>query len=60
MILDTYKHKGLRKKLVEELKGKGIDNELVLAAINNIPRHLFMDNAFVNFTYEDQAFPSGS
>jgi len=60
MILDTYKHKGLRKKLIAELMKKGIDNELVLEAINRIPRHLFMDNAFVNFAYKDQAFPIGS
>lgn len=59
-MIDSYKHKGLRKKLVEEVKGKGIDNEDVLDAINAIPRHLFMDNAFVNFAYRDQAFPIGS
>ncbi len=59
-MMDSYKHKGLRKKLVELLKEKGIDNEDVLEAINAIPRHLFMDNAFVNFAYKDQAFPIGS
>ena len=59
-MMDTYRHKGLRKKLVEEVRGKGIDNEEVLDAINAIPRHLFMDNAFVNFAYRDQAFPIGS
>lgn len=57
---DTYRHKGLRKKLVEEVKSKGISNELVIQAINKIPRHLFMDNAFVNFAYKDQAFPIGA
>lgn len=60
MVQDSYRHKGLRRKLVEELREKGIDNELVLNAIDNIPRHLFMDNAFVNFAYKDQAFPIGS
>tara|TARA_R110002072_G_scaffold112894_2_gene242017 strand:+ start:3417 stop:4070 length:654 start_codon:yes stop_codon:yes gene_type:complete len=60
MINDTYRHKGLRKKLVEELKGKGIKNQAVLDAIEKVPRHLFMDNAFVNFAYRDQAFPIGS
>jgi len=59
-MIDTYRHKGLRKKLVEEIRAKGIDNEEVLRAINAIPRHLFMDNAFVNFAYRDQAFPIGS
>ena len=57
---DSYKHKGLRKKLIEELEAKGIENELVLEAINRVPRHLFMDNAFVNFAYKDQAFPIGA
>jgi protein-L-isoaspartate(D-aspartate) O-methyltransferase len=59
-MMDSYKHKGLRKKLVEQLRAKGIEDDLVLEAINSVPRHLFMDNAFVNFAYKDQAFPIGS
>lgn len=55
--MDTYRHKGLRKKLVELLQEKGITDERVLEAINSIPRHLFLDNAFVNFAYQDKAFP---
>ncbi|MBN2348875.1 MAG: protein-L-isoaspartate(D-aspartate) O-methyltransferase [Bacteroidales bacterium] len=54
---DTYLHKGLRRKLVEEIKHKGIKDQAVLDAINNVPRHLFMDSGFVNFAYKDQAFP---
>jgi protein-L-isoaspartate(D-aspartate) O-methyltransferase len=54
---DSYQHKGLRKKLVEEIRLKGIRDEKVLAAINLVPRHLFMDSGFVNFAYRDQAFP---
>ena len=42
---DSFRHKGLRKQLVEELKGKGIKNSKVLEALNTIPRHLFIDNA---------------
>jgi len=57
---DTFFHKGLRNKLVEHLSEKGINNTDVLDAINNVPRHLFMDNAFVNFAYQDKAFPIGS
>lgn len=57
---DNYRHKGLRKKLVEELRSKGISDEEVLSAINNIPRHLFMDNAFVHFAYKNAAFPIGA
>src|SRR4030042_6839912 len=54
---DTYRHKGLRQKLVDELKLKGIKNEAVLNAINKVPRHSFMDSGFINFSYKDQAFP---
>lgn len=55
--MDTYRHKGLRKKLVETLRAKGIKDELVLKAIENVPRHLFMDSSFVEFAYKDSAFP---
>ncbi len=54
---DSFLHKGLRKKLVDELRIKGIADERVLAAVNQIPRHLFMDSGFVHFAYKDQAFP---
>lgn len=60
MLQDTYRHKGMRKKLVALLAEKGIQDQRVLEAINAIPRHLFMDNAFVNFAYKDQAFPIGA
>ncbi len=60
MLHDTYRHKGMRKKLVAQLVEKGIEDQRVLEAINSIPRHLFMDNAFVNFAYKDQAFPIGA
>lgn len=54
---DTYRHKGLRKKLVDGIRGKGITDENVLRAINNIPRHFFLDSAFDEVAYEDKAFP---
>jgi len=56
---DTYQHKGLRNQLVKLLKEKGITDENVLAAINNIPRHYFLDSAFDMIAYEDRAFPIG-
>lgn len=56
---DTYQHKGLRKRLIDELRSKGITNETVLTAINNIPRHFFLDSAFDKIAYEDRAFPIG-
>ena len=54
---DTYRHKGLRRKLVEVLKEKGVSDEKVLEAISNIPRHFFLDTAFDEIAYEDRAFP---
>lgn len=57
---DTPRHQGLRKRLVDGLKIKGIRNEKVLSAIGNVPRHLFMESSFINFAYKDQAFPIGA
>jgi protein-L-isoaspartate(D-aspartate) O-methyltransferase len=54
---DNYLHKGLRKQLVQGLRDKGINNERVLAAIEAIPRHYFLDPAFEHISYEDRAFP---
>ncbi len=54
---DTYRHKGLRKKLTDIVEKKGITDEKVLAAINKIPRHFFLDSAFDEVAYEDRAFP---
>ena len=57
---DTFKHQGLRRKLVEIIRENGIKDEKVLSAVGKIPRHLFMDNAFIHFAYEDKAFPIGA
>ena len=54
---DSYRHKGLRKQLVDGLRQKGISDERVLDAINAIPRHFFLDSAFDKVAYEDKAFP---
>ena len=56
---DTDKHKGLRNQLVSILKVKGIVDKGVLAAINKIPRHLFLDSSFEDYAYQDKAFPIG-
>ncbi len=54
---DTYRHKGMRRRLVEQLRQKGIRDEAVLAAVDAVPRHLFLDKAFEEHAYEDKAFP---
>ena len=54
---DSYRHKGLRKKLIDTVRSKGITDEKVLQAMDNIPRHFFLDSAFDEVAYEDKAFP---
>lgn len=54
---DTYRHKGLRKKLIDSIREKGITDENVLQAMMNIPRHFFLDTALQDIAYEDRAFP---
>lgn len=57
---DTYLHKGLRKKLIDSLREKGIGQEEVLEAMMKIPRHFFLDPAFQQQAYEDRAFQIGA
>ena len=57
---DTYRHKGMRNNLVQVLKDKGITDSAVLDAIGTVPRHCFLESMFVEFAYQDKAFPIGS
>lgn len=57
--IDNYREQGARKKLVEELRKKGIEDEDVLKAIGKVPRHFFFDETFWNQAYKDIAFPIG-
>ncbi len=57
---DTFKHQGMRQKLVDTLIKKGIKDEGVLKAVGKIPRHLFMDSGFIDHAYQDKAFPIGA
>jgi|SRR5450631_1899251 protein-L-isoaspartate(D-aspartate) O-methyltransferase len=54
---DTYRHKGMRKQLVDGIRNKGISDERLLYAMLHIPRHFFIDSAFDKIAYEDRAFP---
>lgn len=56
---DSYRHKGLRKKLVQGIHAKGITDDRVLDAILEVPRHFFLESAFDEKAYEDRAFPIG-
>ncbi len=57
---ESYRIKGLRKKLVATVKSKGIHDERILKAIGKIPRHRFLDSSFLEFAYQDKPFPIGS
>jgi protein-L-isoaspartate(D-aspartate) O-methyltransferase len=59
-MIDNYRHQGLRNKLVDSLRKNNISDERVLEAIRKVPRHFFMDSSFLEFAYEDKAFPIGS
>jgi len=58
--MDTFRHKGLRNRLVQEITKKGIDDECILKAIGSVPRHMFFESSFVQFAYQDKAFPIGA
>ena len=57
---DTYKHKGMRRNLINELRAKGITDENVLKAFDNIPRHFFLDLVFTEQAYSNIAFQIGA
>lgn len=57
---DDYKHKGLRRQMLQELREMGIENETVLAAMNRVPRHFFLSSAFEQFAYQNTAFQIGA
>lgn len=56
---DSYRHKGMRRKLIQLLRTRGIKDEKVLAAMELLPRHYFLEKAFEEWAYEDKAFPIG-
>jgi protein-L-isoaspartate(D-aspartate) O-methyltransferase len=58
-LVDSYREKGARKKLVELLRERGIADENVLSAIGKVPRHYFFDETFWKQAYKDIAFPIG-
>ncbi len=57
---DNFKHQGMRKQLIDSIRTKGIDDERVLEAMLKVPRHHFLEKAFLNQAYTDQAFKIGA
>ncbi len=58
--IDSYRHKGLRKKMIDTLMSKGIKDDRVLDAMSEIPRHFFLDPMFAEWAYKDVPFPIDS
>lgn len=56
-MLDTYKHKGQRNRLVDSLAEKGISDLAVLEAMRRVPRHWFVESALADSAYEDRPLP---
>lgn len=58
-MIDSYRHKGMRKNMLDDLKARGITNESVLEAMDKVPRHWFLEEAFLEKAYQNKAFPIG-
>jgi len=58
-LIDTYKHKGLRRQLADTVRQKGIRDQRIIDAITKVPRHFFLDSAFAEQAYEDKALTIG-
>lgn len=57
---DDYLHLGHRRRLVAQLRARGIRDEATLAAIGKVPRHYFVARAHESRAYEDRALPIGN
>jgi protein-L-isoaspartate(D-aspartate) O-methyltransferase len=59
-IEDNYRHKGMRRRLMDNIKEKGITDQKVLDAMMNVPRHVFLSSAFLEYAYDDKPFQIGA
>lgn len=48
-----------RDRLLQQLRGEGIRDERVLAALGKVPRHRFIDEALTSRAYDNTALPIG-
>ncbi|OAV44961.1 protein-L-isoaspartate(D-aspartate) O-methyltransferase [Lewinella sp. 4G2] len=55
--MDTYRHRGQRRQLIDELRATGRFSEKVLKVMGIIPRHAFLESGFHGWAYRDEAFP---
>ena len=56
-MIDSSKHQGQRKRLVDHLISRGIKSSSVIKSLLKVPRHLFIDSDFESHAYLDKAFP---
>jgi|TARA_B110000914_G_scaffold128009_1_gene111698 protein-L-isoaspartate(D-aspartate) O-methyltransferase len=59
-MIDSSKHQGQRKRLVDHLISRGIKSSSVIKSLLKVPRHLFIDSDFESHAYLDKAFPIDS
>lgn len=57
---DSFKHQGMRRKMITDLQIKEVGNPRVWEAMQRVPRHFFLDKAFLNQAYTDMAFRIGA
>lgn len=48
-----------RARMISRLREQGIRDEVVLAAMDSVPRHIFVDEAIASRAYDDVALPIG-
>lgn len=54
---DSFRDKGLRKQMVEDLRLKGISDERLLDVMQEVPRHYFVPDSLYEHAYADMALP---
>jgi len=64
--MNSFRHNGIgmtsqrtRSRMIERLRDQGIRDEVVLAAMNSVPRHMFVEEAISHFAYDDKSLPIG-
>jgi len=48
-----------RMRMVERLRDQGVKDEVVLSAMSDVPRHMFVDEALASRAYDDVSLPIG-
>jgi len=64
--MNSLRHNGIgmtsqrtRTRMIERLREQGIKDEVVLAAMNSVPRHMFVEEAISHLAYDDKSLPIG-